>query len=90
MRPKDIIEMLASAKGTTKGKLWFTSPMTNIPLDSNDTNAGKILKAMDAIMPEKSTVQDHINALTEAIWWIIFFSAMQNEEAFLPEKLDET
>ena len=82
MKPSEVIDLLAKANSDSKGRLWLSNPMTNIPLGNSDLFAGKILKAMNEFMPDKSTVQDYLNAILEVLWWIIFFSCLQDDKAF--------
>jgi hypothetical protein len=81
MKPNNIINILADAKGA-RGNLWFTEPMTNIPIGERDTYAGKFMKAMVKIMPKNSTVQDYINVFMEVFWWLIFFPTANNDDSF--------
>jgi hypothetical protein len=81
MRPNDVITALANSEGK-KGHLWFSQPMTNIPIGKNDGYAGKFLQSMKDIMPPGSTVHDYLDVFLDVLWWLIFFAAMTNDEAF--------
>jgi hypothetical protein len=83
MKPEELIKRLKEAAPGSTGRLILSEPITNVPLGELDLQAAKVLDFMwNEVLSDTDTLQDALNLIAEVQWWIVFFTAFNDDKGF--------